>query len=127
MTAASYASGSISMKTLIMPEWWLLWPMPVAFVLLAIEFVFRMRRLALAERAAAGGRGFRVLRASRCPGRSASLLLLGGSTVLLFIGMPVAFSFIAINLVGAWLFLGGDAGLRSARAQLAAPRWSISR
>jgi tripartite ATP-independent transporter DctM subunit len=41
----------------------------------------------------------------------ASLLLLGGSTVLLFIGMPVAFSFIAINLVGATLFLGGDAGL----------------
>jgi tripartite ATP-independent transporter DctM subunit len=41
----------------------------------------------------------------------ASLLLLGGSTVLLFIGMPVAFSFIAINLVGALLFLGGDAGL----------------
>src|SRR5580704_9721382 len=41
----------------------------------------------------------------------ASLLLLGGSTVLLFIGMPVAFSFIAINLIGAVLFLGGDAGV----------------
>src|SRR4029079_15416523 len=41
----------------------------------------------------------------------ASLLLLGGSTVLLFIGMPVAFSFIAINLVGAWLYLGGDVGI----------------
>src|SRR5580700_706591 len=41
----------------------------------------------------------------------ASLLLLGGSTVLLFIGMPVAFSFVAINIVGAVLFLGGDAGL----------------
>jgi tripartite ATP-independent transporter DctM subunit len=41
----------------------------------------------------------------------ASLLLLGGSTVLLFLGMPVAFSFIAINLVGAVLFLGGDAGV----------------
>src|SRR3982074_2838451 len=41
----------------------------------------------------------------------AALLLLGGSTVLLFIGMPVAFSFIAINLVGALPFLGGDAGL----------------
>jgi tripartite ATP-independent transporter DctM subunit len=41
----------------------------------------------------------------------ASLLLLGGSTVLLFIGMPVAFSFIAINILGAILFLGGDAGL----------------
>jgi tripartite ATP-independent transporter DctM subunit len=41
----------------------------------------------------------------------ASLLLLGGSTILLFIGVPVAFSFIAINLIGAVLFLGGDAGL----------------
>src|SRR5712671_4074213 len=41
----------------------------------------------------------------------ASLLLLGGSTILLFVGIPVAFSFIAINLVGALLFLGGDAGL----------------
>jgi tripartite ATP-independent transporter DctM subunit len=41
----------------------------------------------------------------------ASLLLLGGSTVLLFIGLPVAFSFMAINIVGATLFLGGDAGL----------------
>ncbi len=41
----------------------------------------------------------------------ASLLLLGGSTVLLFAGLPVAFSFIAINIVGAVFFLGGDAGL----------------
>lgn len=41
----------------------------------------------------------------------ASLLLLGGSMVLLFMGLPVAFSFIAINIVGAALFLGGDAGL----------------
>jgi tripartite ATP-independent transporter DctM subunit len=41
----------------------------------------------------------------------ASVLLLGGSTLLLFIGMPVAFSFMAINIVGAILFLGGDAGL----------------
>jgi tripartite ATP-independent transporter DctM subunit len=41
----------------------------------------------------------------------AALLLLGGSTILLFMGMPVAFSFTAINLVGAVLFLGGDAGL----------------
>jgi tripartite ATP-independent transporter DctM subunit len=41
----------------------------------------------------------------------ASLLLLGGSTILLFIGVPVAFSFIAINIVGAVLFLGGEAGL----------------
>ena len=41
----------------------------------------------------------------------ASVLLLGGSMLLLFIGLPVAFSFIAINIVGALIFLGGDAGL----------------
>ena len=41
---------ALSFKTLIMPEWWLLAPMPVAFALLGIEFLFRMHRLALAER-----------------------------------------------------------------------------
>jgi tripartite ATP-independent transporter DctM subunit len=44
--------------------------------------------------------------------QAASLLLLGGSTILLFIGMPVALSFIAINLVGAFLFLGGEVGVQ---------------
>ena len=39
-----------TVKTLALPEWWLLWPMPVAFVLLSVEFVFRIRRLALSER-----------------------------------------------------------------------------
>ena len=42
---------------------------------------------------------------------AAAWLMLGGSTVLLFLGLPVAFSFIVINLVGAVLFLGGEAGL----------------
>src|SRR5690349_14266760 len=42
---------------------------------------------------------------------AAAWLLLGGSTVLLFLGLPVAFAFLAINLVGAWLYLGGEPGL----------------
>lgn len=50
VAAASFFDGSISIKTLVLPEWWLLAPMPVAFGLLALEFVFRMQRLALAER-----------------------------------------------------------------------------
>jgi TRAP-type transport system small permease protein len=50
VAAASFFDGSISIKTLVLPEWWLLAPMPVAFALLAFEFVFRMQRLALAER-----------------------------------------------------------------------------
>jgi TRAP-type C4-dicarboxylate transport system permease small subunit len=46
----SLAAGSLSIKTLIVPEWWLLLPMPIAFALLSLEFFFRMHRLALAER-----------------------------------------------------------------------------
>ena len=48
---ASYAAGSLSIKTLITPEWWMLAPLPLAFLLLAIEFIFRMHRLGRAERA----------------------------------------------------------------------------
>src|SRR5471030_2610160 len=43
--------------------------------------------------------------------QAAAWLMLGGSTVLLFLGLPVAFTFLAINIVGAVLFLGGEAGL----------------
>ena len=42
---------------------------------------------------------------------AAAWLLLGGSTVLLFLGLPVAFSFLVINLLGAWLWLGGEPGM----------------
>src|SRR6187431_1298146 len=42
---------------------------------------------------------------------AAAWLMLGGSTALLFLGLPVAFSFLVVNLVGAVLFLGGEAGL----------------
>ncbi|MCW5771285.1 MAG: TRAP transporter large permease [Rhodospirillaceae bacterium] len=38
-------------------------------------------------------------------------LLIGGLMVLMAIGLPVAFAFIVINIVGALIFLGGDAGL----------------
>ena len=48
-TINSYGSGAQSIKTLVMPEWWFLAPLPACFALLAIEFVFRMRRLALGE------------------------------------------------------------------------------
>jgi len=42
---------------------------------------------------------------------AAAWLMLGGSTLLLFLGLPVAFSFLVINLLGAVVFLGGEAGL----------------
>jgi TRAP-type C4-dicarboxylate transport system permease small subunit len=52
VTVASYLNGSLSIKTLVTPEWWILAPLPIAFALLAAEFVFRMDRLARAERGA---------------------------------------------------------------------------
>jgi len=36
----------MTIRTLVTPEWWSLAPLPVAFVLLAIEIFFRMQRLA---------------------------------------------------------------------------------
>lgn len=42
----------------------------------------------------------------------AALLLLGGAVGLILIGPPVAFCFLAVNLLGAWLYLGGEAGLQ---------------
>ena len=43
--------------------------------------------------------------------QAAAWLLLGGSTALMFLGLPVAFAFLAINLLGAWIFLGGEPGM----------------
>jgi TRAP-type C4-dicarboxylate transport system permease small subunit len=48
---ASFRAGSLSIKTLVTPEWWLLMPLPIAFLLLAVEMGFRMRRLYLGARA----------------------------------------------------------------------------
>src|SRR5271157_901284 len=51
----------------------------------------------------------------------AALLLLGGSTVLMFLGLPVAFAFLVIDIVGAGLFMGGEPGLQQvARNSVAA-------
>ena len=48
---ASFMAGSLSIKTLITPEWWLLTMLPIAFTALSVEMLFRMRRLSLAEHA----------------------------------------------------------------------------
>jgi TRAP-type C4-dicarboxylate transport system permease small subunit len=44
-TSASLAIGAMVIKTLAVPEWWLLAPLQVTFILLAIEMLFRMDRL----------------------------------------------------------------------------------
>ena len=41
----------------------------------------------------------------------AATVLFGILSVLLAAGLPAAFAFLAINVVGAWVWLGGDAGL----------------
>ncbi|MCE8004400.1 MULTISPECIES: TRAP transporter large permease [Billgrantia] len=42
---------------------------------------------------------------------SALLLLVGGLILLMALGLPVVFAFIAINLVGAYVFMGGEMGI----------------
>jgi len=49
MSIDSATLGSITIKNLVFPEWWLLWPLPVCFALLAAEFVFRFDRLIHSE------------------------------------------------------------------------------
>jgi TRAP-type transport system small permease protein len=47
---ASRTNGNIVQKTLEFSEWFLLIPVPVAFLLLAVEFMFRMYRLSKGPR-----------------------------------------------------------------------------
>jgi TRAP-type transport system small permease protein len=50
MTLQSARLGSLTIKNLVFPEWWLLAPLPVCFALLALEFVLRFHRLMGAPR-----------------------------------------------------------------------------
>jgi TRAP-type transport system small permease protein len=54
MSYDSWAIGSTTIKNLIFPEWWLLQLLPLCFLLLAIEFIFRFHRLMISERTARG-------------------------------------------------------------------------
>ncbi|MDB5883027.1 MAG: transporter small permease [Ramlibacter sp.] len=47
---SSYVSGAVNIKTLVTPEWWALAPLPIVFVMLLVEMVFRMVRLQRGER-----------------------------------------------------------------------------
>ena len=50
-TIASYNTGAMTIKSIVWPEWWLLAPLPITFILLAIEMLFRMQRLYAGPRA----------------------------------------------------------------------------
>jgi tripartite ATP-independent transporter DctM subunit len=88
----------------VIPEWWVLSVMPLAMALMMIEFLLRFRRGITAER-------HRVESVSAMDWPTILLLMLGALTGLLLIGLPVAFAFIAVNIVGAYFVLGGEAGL----------------
>jgi TRAP-type C4-dicarboxylate transport system permease small subunit len=45
MSYDSWRLGSITIKNLVFPEWWLLAPLPIVFALLTVEFGFRFHRL----------------------------------------------------------------------------------
>lgn len=44
VVADSARLGSMVIKSIVFPEWWIYVPVPLAFTLLAIEFVARLRR-----------------------------------------------------------------------------------
>jgi TRAP-type transport system small permease protein len=46
MTLRSHAAEAMQTRSLVLPEWWFLAALPVTFALLAMEFIFRMWRLA---------------------------------------------------------------------------------
>jgi TRAP-type C4-dicarboxylate transport system permease small subunit len=46
----SQATLSVTVKSLVFPEWWVLAPLPLAFLLLAVEFVFRLHQLVNGKR-----------------------------------------------------------------------------
>jgi TRAP-type C4-dicarboxylate transport system permease small subunit len=50
MTVQSARLGSLTIKNLVFPEWWLLAPLPLCFALLVLEFVMRFHRLMGAPR-----------------------------------------------------------------------------
>lgn len=50
----------------------------------------------------------------------AAALMIGTAMVLMLLGLPVAFAFIATNVVGAFVFMGGTRGLEQVAANMSA-------
>lgn len=46
----SFTTGALTIKSIVWPEWWSIAPLPITFILLAIETIFRMHRLWIGER-----------------------------------------------------------------------------
>jgi TRAP-type transport system small permease protein len=52
MVLRSALGGTLIVKNLIFLEWYVLWPLPLMFILLAVEFVFRLHRVLTGPRTA---------------------------------------------------------------------------
>lgn len=52
MVLRSFRGDTLIVKNLIFPEWYVLWPLPVMFVLMSIEFAFRLQRILAGPRQA---------------------------------------------------------------------------
>ena len=52
MVLRSWRGGTLVVKNLVFEEWYILWPLPVMFLLLAVEFVFRLQRVLTGPRQA---------------------------------------------------------------------------
>ena len=52
MVLRSWRGGTLVVKNLVFEEWYVLWPLPVMFLLLAVEFVFRLQRVVTGPRQA---------------------------------------------------------------------------
>ncbi len=100
---ASARQGSMVIKSVVFPEWWLYAPVVPCFALLAVEFVRRLTR----RRPARSDGAPRLTMAWWL----AATVLFGVLSALFAVGLPAAFAFLGINVVGAWVWLGQDAGL----------------
>jgi TRAP-type C4-dicarboxylate transport system permease small subunit len=49
-TVEAWRSGELFIKALATPVWWWLSALPLVFLLIAVEFGFRMQRLSVSER-----------------------------------------------------------------------------
>ena len=49
MLVDSFGSGAMVLKELVFPEWWILLLVPFSSLLLCVEFLFRMQRLAAGQ------------------------------------------------------------------------------
>lgn len=52
MVLRSFGGGTLIVKNLVFLEWYVLWPLPLMFLLISIEFVFRLQRVLTGPRLA---------------------------------------------------------------------------